>query len=322
MQRTHLLLTGCVHIKPRDQQIAASLRMVLNLPHVGEHILFLLHRGLQLQSVSGAGVLDWEPDDAVAAPFSPEAEGIRVRLQEIPGGNEPIRLHLAYSGRIGVTEWRSNRITAEWVELGLYSPWFPLMMEGPDPLPLDYDLEVTVEGGYQLAGAVERTARGWRLVSERTGQDALLLAAPEFHRLSRTDGNVAVEVQLTRRDDLAAAGELAQGAVELLGFYRDWFHDDGGREVTAVIAPRRIGGGYVRGPLMVLSVDVLEGMQTRELGIFKWLAHEIAHLWWNRAPSGSWEDWLNESIAEYCALRAVAAHHSEEGFVKLMSEKR
>lgn len=28
----------------------------------------------------------------------------------------------------------------------------------------------------------------------------------------------------------------------------------------------------------------------------KVLAHGIAHLWWQNAKSGVWEDWLNESI--------------------------
>ncbi|NRR93518.1 hypothetical protein HSX10_18250 [Winogradskyella undariae] len=32
------------------------------------------------------------------------------------------------------------------------------------------------------------------------------------------------------------------------------------------------------------------------------LAHEIAHLWWNKANIKNWEDWLNEGLAEYSSL--------------------
>ena len=32
---------------------------------------------------------------------------------------------------------------------------------------------------------------------------------------------------------------------------------------------------------------------------FKYIAYELAHLWWCKSNPNSWEDLLNESFAEY-----------------------
>ncbi|GAA0872985.1 hypothetical protein GCM10009117_21320 [Gangjinia marincola] len=44
----------------------------------------------------------------------------------------------------------------------------------------------------------------------------------------------------------------------------------------------------------------------------KVLAHEIAHLWWLKAELSTWEDWLNESFAEYSALVMYRRDYGKE----------
>lgn len=325
MEKGHLLLTGFVWVRPAAQQLKSSLEMVLRPAGDTGHFTFLLHRGLELEFVTGEDISHWEYLDDASGSFSPEARQIRVDLEGLRGAGDAIRLSVAYSGQIGrVTEWEINRITREWVELGLYSPWFPLVPDGQDVVHLDYDLEVTLEGDYHVVGAqrIEGKTDGWRLASKRSGQDMVLLAAPGFHSLKRTDGNASMFVHRTGVEDQAAAQALGATGLDLLNFYREWFSDPTSREITVVIAPRSVGGGYVRHSLMVLSEDALTAFETEAVKTFKWLAHEIAHLWWDRAPSGSWEDWLNESMAEYCALRAVAARYSEKICEAMVNDKR
>ena len=325
MEKGHLFLSGSAWVRPASQQLKSSLEMVLLPAGDTGHFTFLLHRGLELESVIGEDVSHWEYLDESSGSFSPEARQIRVDLESLRGAGEAIRLSVAYSGQIGcIMEWEVNRITREWVELGLYSPWFPLVPDGQNVVHLEYDLEVTVEGDYQVVGAqrIEGTADGWRLVSKRPGQDMVLLAAPGFHSLKRTDGNASMFVHRTGVENQAAAQALGATGLDLLNFYREWFSDPTSREITVVIAPRSVGGGYVRHSLMVLSEDALTAFETEAMKIFKSLAHEFAHLWWNRAPADSWEDWLNESIAEYCALRAVAAKYSQKIFDTMINDKR
>ena len=44
------------------------------------------------------------------------------------------------------------------------------------------------------------------------------------------------------------------------------------------------------------------------------LAHEIAHLWWNKADIVTWEDWLNEAFAQYSFLMIYRKEHPEAEF--------
>ncbi len=323
MDKGHLLLTGSAWVRPAAQQLKASLEMVLRPARDTGHFTFLLHRGLELEFVIGEDISHWEYLEDASGSFSPEARQIRVELEGLRGAGDAIRLSLAYAGQVGrVTEWQINRITREWVELGLYSPWFPLVPDGPDVVRLEYDLEVTVAGDYHVVGAQRIEGSRWRLASGRPGQDMVLLAAPGFHSLTRSDGNASISVHRTGLDNQAAAHALADVGLDLLNVYREWFSDPTSRDIIVVIAPRSTGGGYVRRSLMVLSEDALTAFETETVRTFKWLAHEIAHLWWYRAPSGSWEDWLNESMAEYCALRAVAARYSETICETMLNNKR
>jgi hypothetical protein len=52
----------------------------------------------------------------------------------------------------------------------------------------------------------------------------------------------------------------------------------------------------------------------------KTLAHEIAHLWWNKADVNIWEDWLNESFAEYSAIILQRKQYGEDYFIKRIIE--
>ncbi len=56
--------------------------------------------------------------------------------------------------------------------------------------------------------------------------------------------------------------------------------------------------------------------------LLRYLAHEAAHFWWTLAPADTWEDWLNESFAEYSALLLIRDRFGEEEFRTRMDRKR
>ena len=49
---------------------------------------------------------------------------------------------------------------------------------------------------------------------------------------------------------------------------------------------------------------------------FSTIAHEIGHFWWSGAKSSQWEDWLNESFAEFSALMAIKHKFGDEVYQK------
>ncbi|HOK23993.1 MAG TPA: M1 family aminopeptidase, partial [Coprothermobacter proteolyticus] len=84
---------------------------------------------------------------------------------------------------------------------------------------------------------------------------------------------------------------------------------------------RTEGGGYARTGFVVLPRIDTESYKRQEVSYFSNLAHECAHLWWANAPVNSWEDWLNESFAEYSALMAVRELFGTVRFESILAKK-
>ena len=81
-------------------------------------------------------------------------------------------------------------------------------------------------------------------------------------------------------------------------------------------------GGYARPGLIILGGLEDEGYSEHREGWFRYVSHEAAHLWWTGAPVDSWEDWLNESFAEYVALLAIREVFGEQSYQRRLDEKR
>jgi hypothetical protein len=115
---------------------------------------------------------------------------------------------------------------------------------------------------------------------------------------------------------------ILNDASMMLAFYDDWFSGDVPKEISIIQSPREKGGGYARRGLVVLGG--LQDQQYVELreAYCRYLGHEIAHFWWWKAETSSWEDWLNESFAEYSALMVVRELFGESAFEKRMLDKQ
>ncbi len=318
-------LSGRVDLAPDEQHLDARLQLTLRGAPEIRQLDFLLHEDLQVRALEGDAVQEWSYIDLPPGAFAPEGRGVRVSLSEPQGVGRDTLIEVAYSGCIGtVTDFEINRITGEWVELGLYSPWFPVVWQDSDRLALTYCIDVSVPGHYQVVGAhaVDMDGERYRLSSSAAVQDVVLLAAPRFHTVTGEGEGLGVTVSVTEEGGREAAAALVDTGMWILSHYRELLSDDTARKVVMVVAPRSVGGGYVRDSFIVLSDDALGDLEDDGIRSFKWLAHEFAHLWWYRASAETWEDWLNESFAEYFAVQAVSAWHSPDAAEAIMQDKR
>jgi hypothetical protein len=81
-----------------------------------------------------------------------------------------------------------------------------------------------------------------------------------------------------------------------------------------VVYSPRSGWGYSRSPLIIGPEALLGGRLSSEAGRrenFHGLAHEAAHFWWNLARTSTSDDWINEALAEYFAVRSVGGAYGE-----------
>jgi aminopeptidase N len=104
-------------------------------------------------------------------------------------------------------------------------------------------------------------------------------------------------------------------------FYNKWFGDTEVQDMCLVISKRDKGGGYSRrGGLFLGGVSDSSYLNNR-IDYIRYVGHEIAHFWWYGAD-GNWEDWLNESFAEYSAMILIRELRGEEEFSKILNDKK
>ncbi len=220
--------------------------------------------------------------------------------------DQVIRFHVRYEGKL--TTSIENAIRPDWIELALYSAWFPLA-NAEDKF--SYDLRVALDPAYRVTGAgeIRTVAPGvWRIRQRRETFDINLLASTQLHNNSIGGGVMQLEsAGLTPEQEQ----QIVRASGNTMERLTQWFGPPSSPGLTVVFAPRTGGGGYSRPGLVCYERRTLGGGEER---LLRDLAHEMGHLWWIGAPVTSWEDWLNEGFAEYTSLMIVRDQLGDAAF--------
>jgi hypothetical protein len=331
-----LVLSGCgrapvppsrydlkVDLKPAERSVGVHLDLAIDPSLASDGVLkFYLHRQFGIRRLSGAHVTGFvfDKDHGSGVGLLPSAGVLRVTLDGKASGRRPLRLSMDYSGTLtDITEWSANAMGPDWVELGLYLPWFPY---NPDYGRLVFGIEARCDPGYGLCsyGPAAREGGTWRFRRDSPTTDIVLAAAPGLKTLARNEGGQALLVSTVTLGE-ATAESLSNDLLGVLKLYRRWFGATDDRELTLMESRREKGGGYARRGFIALSGLSDDGYASRREGYLRYLAHEAAHIWWNAAPVNVWEDWLNEGLAEYSALLAVRELFGTDAFDKRLAKK-
>lgn len=313
-------------VTPATGHIQSKARCLCVAAADTDRVQFLLHRDLSISRIEGKGISGFSVEPDCAFPFTPEASTITVNLDHTARVGETLDMIVDYSGtQVRVPEaWGVNCVTPEWVELGMYGPWFP--WQPSDQEGFTYSVRVAAPPGYSVTGLgeSERAVNGWLVRSSLPVTDIVVIAAPDLGHKTVERGGVRATTHFPSPagEQVAnLAGTIADDVVWILEYFRSWLRDDSDRVSSAsvVISPRTSGGGYARPGFVVLG-DI-EALVSRPQATFKYAAHEFSHFWWCSAPKDIWEDWLNEGFAEYSALRATRAKFGEEGIRDIVRKK-
>jgi hypothetical protein len=285
---------------------------------------FYLHRQLSLQSVTGPELSAYHFDTLSTGPYGymPDAGAVHVTFERPLEKDESIALHFEYEGTVaGWPEWSANVLTDDWTELGLYFPWFPYNYD--DYGPFTFALAVHADSAYEVRsyGDHERDDGTWRFRWNRPANDIVLVAARDLKTTNRSRRGSSINVHYVSIHD-STAQHLAEDVVGVLGTYADWFGGEQPPSLSLITSLRERGGGYTRPGAIVLSGLADHEFVDNRADYVLFLSHEAAHLWWNGAATESWEDWLNESFAEYSALLAMREEFGEEEFERRLGLKR
>lgn len=312
-------------IIPESQHLEVALELDYVHPSTEtDSVEFLLHKNLVIESLTGSRIKDFscrnpEPSEY---PFTPEARIVSLELETPLLSGEHLQIAMKYAGSIGVVgEWETNRITEEWIELGNYTPWFPYH---PGTNEIGFQVELSIGQPYRVTANGRTTEKNgnWRIWANVPDNDIVLTASRNTETRVRGDDDPSFAVHwATNLDDSTVEDMLDQG-LAILERYKAWFGHNESARGSILISPRKKGGGYARKNLLVLSAIRDEDYFDKKNGYVRYFAHELAHLWWHRARSDSWHDWLNESLAEYSALMIIRELAGEEEFADRLKTKK
>lgn len=292
-------------IDPAGERLRAEVSVTFVATEEVSRVEYWLNQGLELESAEGTvPVLSVERDSAGLGGmrWSAESDLVRIELARPIRPGERVTVTLRYGGVMAPNSWGVNVLGEEWFELGLYSGWYPLMGEDAR---FTYSLEARLPAPYRATGlgAISREESGgdavYRVEQVTPVNDLVLAGSRGLETEVVRHGEFAIRlshVTLTPRQ----VNRVASDAADILGRFGAWFGPSSPGELEFLFAPRERGGGYARPGLVVMQLDADTDLEAP--GSLRYLAHEIGHLWWAGAPTSTWEDWLNESFAEYAAL--------------------
>ena len=312
-----------LHILPEKGSLQAKVELFCSVVEKSNcYLEFYLHKGMKIRTVNGSVPLNYRFDveQACLFPFTPDAGTLKIKLTQPVQDDKLLRLWFEYDGNIGVTTWEVNRVTPSWVELGFYAPWFPYC---PELKQFCYDVRVHIDPSYEVIGLGEVKQLGeglWHISQKQPSMDMVVMASNRLCRLSGAESGLKVELDYV---DVATwvVEDIFRKGLQALKWYSEWFGVTPSVDMRIVIAPRTEGGGYARTGFVLLPHIDTESYKGQEVIYFSNLAHECAHLWWANAPVNSWEDWLNESFAEYSALMAVRELFGKESFQNIIAKQ-
>jgi len=315
-----------LNLDPQNHFISVRGTVAYHSPrHRLERARFYLHHQLAIHRIEGRRVLGYHYDllSSPGIPFMPQAAILDVYFDPPLSRDETALIQFEYSGN--VTEWpveSANVITPEWVELGMYMPWFPLQYED-GPSNLTFTLKVTCPAGYQVASLGRSSFQdgAWFFNWPHPTSDIVVAAGPtlEPHEFSSAPNHVLLNASTFSE---GAAAHLGEDLLWSLERFAGWFGPTRPSDFTLIESLRPLGGGYARRGLVVLGGITEQEYNEQREAYLRYLAHEAAHAWWWQASTNSWEDWLNESFAEYSALMAVRERFGAETFERFLTRKQ
>lgn len=319
-----LLLIGCastnpappvphydLHLRvfPHEARLAADLTITLP-PTSDRETTLILGGGYEVTSVeSGTAKHEVSPTDD---PWKGLQE---IVVSRSDGMSQTIRLR--YAGPLQATgDPPLNAITPERVELNLDGMWVPLVRGFTTEFTLHAEIEgIPADLVVVAPGRIQR--QGKNVIIDRGPDFDVTFVAQKDLQMERIDSLELYAVD-PKSELVSLYRRHGKAAVQ---FLEDWFGPlpGGGGSTRIVVVRRPRQSGYARKDYIVLTENARPG---GEAGTAKFIAHELAHAWWAPVDPDTEHRWLQESIAEYVALRYVEAALGRDHLEPILESKR
>ncbi|MDE7356624.1 MAG: hypothetical protein K2N21_07680 [Rikenellaceae bacterium] len=231
-------------------------------------------------------------DTAAKSPVPYIRDGSPLYVDMPPGGG---RLWLDYVCVMGERDGWEQSFGDDWIELGYYAAWYPVPVEGV-PHNSTAQIAVTIDDGYRVGGSgfVTEDEGVWRMSQSWGSFDNVITASPRLNTLTCGRGDSKAVIDYIDFPD-AAADSALQVCGRIFDHYIRVCGQGGGYMKFLISSSEGVGGYSRKNYVSMMATSCDERLSVD-------MARQIGALWWNKAPSDSWHDWLNVSFAEFMTL--------------------
>ncbi|MBK62464.1 MAG: hypothetical protein CL575_05920 [Altererythrobacter sp.] len=273
-----------------------------------EEIEMLLNGQLRIERISFSREAEMQTENGITCGTYPlpHTQRMRIALAQPMEPGDHLQIALAYSGNLTTESFEMGRgiVSPLWTELSADSLWYPVWYDEPDiryTLSLDLPPQFDVVG----PGTYDRVSDGkWRLSSPGIVNTRITFAASDSWTIAEREIGDGLTGAVYTARGTAKTDSILTGLEQVFEAYRGFLGapslSTGAIKIIypgPEIEPTYPQQAYVAGnDFIVLDESHLQ-VQLDTLN------HEVAHLWWSRGASGTPDEFLSESIAEYLAKR-------------------
>jgi hypothetical protein len=220
-------------------------------------------------------------------------------------------LKISYSYSLIKIEYPTFIYNPHWIELSFYTGWFPANINDRN---YSYTLDFEVPENYKIisSGKIENHQNHVTITNENNAFDIPVVLSDEFQIFHTKNNKVrfyGTHLQPKTIEDVKNTSE------NIFTLYEKRFGVCNSGNLIVAINSFGHPMSYSRKGFISLSFkDEFADKAKRTL------AHEIGHLWWENAPFGTWQEWLNESFAEYSSLIWAEKNMAEKDFDLLLKK--
>lgn len=243
-----------------------------------------------------------------------EATNMMVDLKKIVITNnfpKKFSLEIEYAYPLRLIENPTFKYDPNWIELNLYTGWYPFTLQDEN---YSYHVRISHPKTYQAisSGVVKTNGSTTLLKNEDNYKDIPVVLSDDFQLFTPRDPHIQFySIALTD----VQIQDIKENSDSIHSFFDTLFTKSDSRNLIIAVNPFAHPMSYSRKGFISLSLK--NGFSDNDKRI---LAHEIGHLWWKNAPFGTYEEWLNESFAEYSALKWLEQKLSKSEFDTLLTK--
>jgi len=313
-----------IHLKinPQNQEISVTGKLLINKSKDSlNQLFFYLQKDMDINSFTINQKNIFERDTSKSDNrFMPQATKIHLKLGNHRIKNETIEIYFSYNGKLtDLPEYFANIISPEWTEIGLYYPWFPY---NPEYRLFTYRLTIETDSSYNVfsLGKIKKKQDAWVISNNTPTNDIVVCVSKDVLSYESQIGQSKLTIFHHNLNDTLLS-KMSGDISNIVKQYNDWFGENA-QDISIIESKRKKGGGYARIGGVFLGGFNPEMYYSNNEGYHRYFAHELGHLWWYKAKTNSWEDWLNESFAEYSALMIVREVFGKKAFDTRLAKKR